>query len=104
MMDLYNAKGRSIPQKTMLVTLEILIIGTSYWILFAGGYHKIFANTHTSGGNETRHVILFIFNLIIFARMCITIFYLLKRRIPWEEAFTIPFAFAMYYIGFALLG
>ncbi len=31
-------------------------------------------------------------------------FYLIKRKIPWEEAFSIPFAFALYYIGFAMLG
>lgn len=30
-------------------------------------------------------------------------FFLLKRKIPWEESFGIPFAFAIYYIGFSLL-
>lgn len=31
-------------------------------------------------------------------------FFLLKRKIPMEEAFSVPFAFAVYYIGFAILG
>jgi steroid 5-alpha reductase family enzyme len=34
----------------------------------------------------------------------VTMFYLLKREIPWEEAFSIPLAFALYYVGYALLG
>lgn len=29
--------------------------------------------------------------------------YLLKRKIPWEESFSVPMAFALYYIGFSLL-
>jgi len=29
--------------------------------------------------------------------------FLLKRRISWEEAFSIPLAFAIYFVGFALL-
>lgn len=103
-MDLYNTKDSSVPQKTVLLILQILIIGISYWILFAGGFNKIFSSVNTSQGNEIRHSILFVFNLIVFARMCVTIFYLVKRRIPWEEAFSIPFAFAIYYIGFTLLG
>lgn len=30
-------------------------------------------------------------------------FFLLKRKIPWQESFGIPFAFAIYYIGYSLL-
>jgi len=103
-MDLYNKKDRSIPQKTVLLLLEIILIGISFWILFGDGYGKIVSSGLPVSGNGIRHSILFIFNLIVFMRMCITIFYLIKRHIPWEEAFSIPFAFAIYYVGFALLG
>jgi hypothetical protein len=103
-MDLYNKKDRSIPQKTVLIILETLILGISYWILFSGGYHKILSSSNNSIGNNTRHLLLFIFNVVVFLRILITIFYLIKRHIPWEEAFSIPFAFAVYYVGFALLG
>ncbi|HRF16013.1 MAG TPA: DUF1295 domain-containing protein [Bacteroidia bacterium] len=27
---------------------------------------------------------------------------LLKRAIPWEESFSVPFAFALYFVGFSL--
>ncbi len=103
-MDLYGKKDKSIPQKTIIIILEILVLGVSYWILFKGGFNKLFPATGLIKGNESRHVILFVFNITVFFRICITMFYFIKRRIPWEEAFSIPFAFAIYYIGFALLG
>lgn len=103
-MDLYTKKEKSIPQKTVLITLETVILLISYWILFAGGYNKIFSLSDQISGNYTRHLILFIFNIIVFLRIKITVFYLIKRNIPWEEAFSITFAFALYYIGFALFG
>ncbi|MEO7044064.1 MAG: DUF1295 domain-containing protein, partial [Ferruginibacter sp.] len=31
-------------------------------------------------------------------------FVFIKRKIPWAEAFNIPVAFALYYIGFTMLG
>ena len=30
-------------------------------------------------------------------------FFLLKRKIPWEESFSVPVAFAIYYVGYSLL-
>ncbi len=103
-MDLYNKKDKSYAQKFVLTTLEIIIILISYWILFANGYNRIFHSVNPVTGNYTRHIILFILNIIVFLRILVTTFYLIKRRMPWEEAFSIPFAFALYYIGFALFG
>ena len=103
-MDLYGKKDKSIPQKFILVILEIVILGISYLILFSGGYAKIFPLGPENTGNETRHIILFVFNCVVFSRILITMFYFMKRSMPWEEAFSIPFAFAVYYIGYALLG
>ncbi len=103
-MDLYNKKEKSIPQKITLLILELLILGFTYWILFMGGYDKIFTPDILSSGNEDRHIILFTFSAVLILRMGVTMFYLLKRRMPWEEVFSIPFAFAIYYIGFAMFG
>lgn len=102
-MDLYGKKDKSIPQKITLTIIELIIIGLSYWILFSGGYNDIF-KANTTNGNLSRHIILFTFNVIVFIRICITFFYLIKRHIPWSEALNIPFAFAIYYIGYAFLG
>ena len=103
-MDLYNKKDKSIPQKISLLLLEILILGFSYWILFKGGYERIFSPDIAIRGNEARHIIILTFSVVLFLRMGITMFYLLKRRMPWEEVFSIPFAFAIYYVGFAMFG
>jgi protein-S-isoprenylcysteine O-methyltransferase Ste14 len=102
-MDLYSQKGKSTSQKILIILLEVSIIAFSYWILFSGGYHTIFSSSGKKG-NENRHLILFFFNCIVFLRICITMFVFIKRKIPWAEAFNIPIAFAMYYIGFAMLG
>jgi protein-S-isoprenylcysteine O-methyltransferase Ste14 len=104
MVDLYSRKDHSIPQKVTILIFELFIIGLSYWILFSGGYHKLFPKSSTIDGDEIRHLILFVFHLIVFLRICITIFYLIKRHIPWEETFSIAFAFAIYYVGFSILG
>lgn len=104
MVDLYGRKDKSIPQKVTLLILEVLILVTSYWILFSGGFLKIFPSATSIHENEIRHLILFGFNLIVFLRLCITVLYLIKRHIPWEETFSIAFAFAIYYIGFSILG
>jgi steroid 5-alpha reductase family enzyme len=37
------------------------------------------------------------------ARMSLTLFYLMKRHMGWAEVSTIPIAFALYYVGFAVL-
>ena len=50
-----------------------------------------------------RRMIIFLFSLIVFLRMGLTIIYLLKRRIPWEESISVSLAFGLYYLGFALL-
>ncbi|HEY5392302.1 MAG TPA: DUF1295 domain-containing protein, partial [Hanamia sp.] len=53
--------------------------------------------------NISRRSIIFIFNVIIFLRISYMMFFLLKRKIPWEESIGVPFAFAIYYIGYSLL-
>lgn len=105
-MDLYGKKDKSIAQKTVIIILETIILAASGWILFGGGYHAIFTKSTVTvtPDQSLRHTFLFIFNCIIYARMLITIGYLVKRHLPWAEAIDIPFAFAVYYIGFALLG
>lgn len=102
-MDLYSQKSKSVFKKVIILLLEIIIIGISYWILFKNGYHKIFSSSK-SMGNESRHLVLFLFNCVVFTRICITLLVFIKRKIPWAEAFDIPIAFALYYLGFALLG
>jgi protein-S-isoprenylcysteine O-methyltransferase Ste14 len=100
-MKMYGDNSVSIPQKTTLLLLETLIIIVSWLLLFGNGFEKL--GVMKEPGDIWRRGLVFGFNLVVFIRMLITIFYLLKRKMPWEEAFSIPFAFALYYIGFSWL-
>lgn len=102
-MDLYGQKNKSFPQKIVIHLLEVIFLWLSWWILFGRGGE--WAQQHLHIGNNAvtaRRYVIFIFNIIIFIRMAYTMFFLVKRRIPWGESIDVPFAFALYYIGFSL--
>lgn len=104
-MEIYGQKEKSIPQKLVIILIELLLLALSYWILFGSGGSIILAWLGVGEVHATaeRKVIIFTFSIIVFLRMAFMMFYLLKRKIPWEEALSIPMAFALYYVGFALL-
>jgi protein-S-isoprenylcysteine O-methyltransferase Ste14 len=103
-MELYGIRSRSIPQKVIIHVLEAIFLLFSYWILFlrGGNYIQDFTGIHNAANAIDRRLIIFLFNIIIFIRLAFMMFYLLKRKIPWEESISVPFAFALYYIGFTL--
>ena len=104
-MNLYGQKSKSIPQKITIHLIEILILWLSYWILFQGGGAWVEKHLHINNvfENIERRKIIFTFNIIIFFRIAYTMIVLLKRKIPWEESVSVPFAFALYYMGYTLL-
>jgi protein-S-isoprenylcysteine O-methyltransferase Ste14 len=77
----------------------------SFWILFGegGSWCENYLHIHNAATAPNRRVILFAFNIITFFRLAFMMFFLLKRKIPWEESISVPFAFALYYIGYTLL-
>ncbi|MBB3186247.1 DUF1295 domain-containing protein [Microbacter margulisiae] len=103
-MDLYGQASKSIPQKVVIHLTEILLLWLSYWILFQSGGNWIENHLyiHNAGGGRERRVIIFIFNIVIFLRLAYMMIFLLKRKIPWEESISVPFAFALYFIGYSL--
>ncbi|TSJ47990.1 DUF1295 domain-containing protein [Fluviicola chungangensis] len=103
-MELYGQHSRSIPQKVTIHVLEILILWLSFWILFQDGGTWI-ENTlhiHNSIKFSDRRIIIFALNVITFMRFAFMMIVLLKRAIPWEESFSVPFAFGLYFVGFSL--
>ena len=104
-MDLYSQKSSSIPQKTVILLIEVCLIWAAYWILFQSGGTVVLEKLgiNAIAGNFESRVITFIFSLVVFVRLQFMMFYLLKRKIPWEESVSVPMAFALYYVGFALL-
>lgn len=103
-MNLYGQKGKSIPQKITIHLLEILLLWISYWILFQKGGIWVENTLHINNATEfsTRRIILFVFSVITFFRFSYMMTVLLKRAIPWEESFSVPLAFGIYYVGFSL--
>jgi len=101
---MYGQYDKSIAQKTIIVVLEIILLWLSWRILFQHGGDAIlgwFGSENVNGGIE-RRIIVFSFSVIVFLRITFAMFFFVRRKIPWEESMSIPFAFALYYIGFAL--
>ena len=46
--------------------------------------------------------LVFAFSVVTTLRISLTLFYLMKRHMDWAEVTTIPIAFALYYVGFAV--
>ncbi|MEO9005289.1 MAG: DUF1295 domain-containing protein [Ginsengibacter sp.] len=104
-MDLYSQESKSIPQKVIIHLLEIFFLWLSWWILFGegGDFIQNKLHIHNATASIERREIIFVFNIVIFLRLAFMMFFLLKRKIPWEESVSVPFAFALYYIGYAML-
>lgn len=103
-MDLYGQTSKSLPQKFIIQAIEIILIGVSWWILFGqgGAWCESHLNIQNELGGENRRIIVLTFSIIIFVRIGYLMFFMLKRRIPWEEAVGVPIAFGLYYVGFSL--
>ncbi|MGA8941604.1 MAG: DUF1295 domain-containing protein [Thermoactinomyces sp.] len=97
---MYGSTDKSLPQRILIFGLQCLFLAFVAWFLFFKGYEAL----GFSQGNEERKILLFSFCLVVFLRMNYMMFFLLKRGITWEEAVSVPLAFAIYYIGFTLLG
>lgn len=102
----YAHRGRSIPQRTLLVVAQTLFLGIAGWLLLGNGLSTVsrWFGWHLVPGNQARRYLLFVFLAVVYARILFTGLYLLKRAIGWEEAISIPLAFMVYYVGFSLLG
>jgi protein-S-isoprenylcysteine O-methyltransferase Ste14 len=104
-MDMYSQKGPALAQKLTITVLELVLIGVSAWIMFAGG-EKLVADLfgfQPATTLPTRRLVILAFNVVVLFRIAFMMFFLMKRTIPWSEAVSVPFAFAIYYVGFALL-
>ena len=103
-MELYGQNSKSIPQKIIIHLIEILMLWLSYWILFqsGGAWFEKHLHIHSATENIDRRIIVFTFNILIFLRLAYMMIVLLKRKIPWEESVSVPFAFAVYFIGYSL--
>lgn len=105
MVDLYTAKSKSLPQKILIMTIEASFIALSIYIMFGNGqsWFAAFPGLAHSTEIPDRRWLLLGFSLATFLRFLVTLFYLLHRKMVWAEVATIPLAFLLYYVGFAIL-
>ena len=103
-MDLYGQKSSSIPQKIFVHVIEILLLYISFWILFGNGgeWLEEHLKLQNAANAQDRRLIIYIFSLVTFLRIGYSTFFLVKRRMQWEESISVAFAFGLYYIGFSL--
>lgn len=101
---MYESKTKSLPQKLSLLTMETVILLVAGWLLFFNGGEQLreWWEWEFTEGDPLRNMILFIMYVVVYVRMLVTIFHLMQRKMDWEEALSIPLAFAMYYIGYSL--
>ncbi len=77
------------------------------WLYFGAGDTAIFqwfSLGEPSTGSFARRVVLFSFGVMLFLRMSLEFFYLLKRKFGWDELGGVLFALLVYQVGFALMG
>jgi protein-S-isoprenylcysteine O-methyltransferase Ste14 len=105
-MTIYSYQGRSIPQRAVLVVAQSLCLALAAWLLIGSGIPALnrWFGWSLTVGNAVRRYLLFAFSVVVYVRILFTGLCLLKRAIGWEEAFSIPMAFLLYYAGFSLLG
>jgi len=103
-MELYGKKSKSIPQKIVIHLIEMLLLWLSFWILFqtGGDWFASLLHIHNQTTPSGRRAVIFIFNVVTFIRLGFMMCCMLKRKIPWEESISVPFAFSLYYIGYSL--
>lgn len=97
---MYGSANKSWPQRLVIIAYECVFLVLVYWFLFLAGNEFL----HLPEGDFQRRVLLYGFCLVVFLRMSFMVVYLLKRGITWRETVSVSFAFALYYIGFSLLG
>jgi steroid 5-alpha reductase family enzyme len=73
--------------------LHAVFLGAAAWICAAA-----------DAGDPGRRALLVGFGVILFARLTVTFFLLLRRRFAWQELGGVLSALLVYQVGFALLG
>ncbi len=102
----YGQYSKNTPQKIFILIAQIIILWVAYMILFKGWGDSFLTwlNIPPTSGNHLRRSLLMTINILLFISYLGTILVFVRRKITWAEALNLPVAFAIYYLGFALLG
>jgi len=92
--------------RTAGAVFHLLLLGVAGWILLGGGIEAVgvWFGQEWSPGDLARRIVLFVLGCVLFGRLALTSFWVLKRRFDWSELAGGAFACVVYQIGFAFLG
>lgn len=101
---IYGGTGTSTVQKAVLTLIQSAMYAAALWLLLFGGLEWVsgLVGSDWARAVHGRRVLLAICFGVVYARLGLTVFVLIRRAIGWEETFSIPLAFALYYLGFSL--
>lgn len=104
-MQLYGNKAPATVQKLIITAIELVLIVLSFWVMFGRGEALLSDVFGWPIALETprRRTLILLFSIIVLARMTYSMVRLMKQDIPWSETVSVPLAFALYYVGFAIL-
>jgi len=102
---IYGNSNNSTAQKAVVLIIETAVLIVAVWLLLFGGLETISRLLHVQWAKAVpaRRELLVAGYCVIYLRIIITMCFLLKRSIGWQEAVSIPLAFALYYWGYSLL-
>jgi protein-S-isoprenylcysteine O-methyltransferase Ste14 len=104
-MDLYASKSSAVPQKLAITAIEIALIGMAGWLLTGpgGAMAASVFGFELPASTPARYWVILAFSAVTLVRFVFMMFVLMRRTIATEELISVPLAFAVYYVGFALL-
>ena len=103
---MHGEKETSRMPRAVITTLHCAFLIISGWLFFCGGDEIIrgwLGKGEILTPSLSRRIVLFSFGIILFSRMTLTLFYLLKRRFGWDEFTGVLVAVFIYQVVFALL-
>jgi len=103
---MYGEYDKSLAPKWFLTLVHLASIVAVGWLLFGGGLETVsgWLGRAWPPGDFARRGLLFAGAAVYFARVCLTLFYLIRRRTGWGEAVTIAVWIPFIEILFAVLG
>jgi protein-S-isoprenylcysteine O-methyltransferase Ste14 len=102
----YGQYGKSTAPKITLAVLHAGAVCAAGWLLFGGGLQAVgrWTGTAISPGDALRRALVFSCAVVYFARVGLTVFYLMRRKLGWGEAVGIGLYVFFLHVFFALLG
>lgn len=102
---MHGVKETTLVPRTVTAIVHLGLVGLVAWLYFGSGLETLadWFNQDWTLGNATRRSVLFGFSCILWLRITLTGFWLLKRKFGWEEVSGVLMALIAYQLVFALL-